>query len=123
QSYFTLRFAVDAPTKEYVPRLWRPANSLGHATETKPLGGLRVALGPGHLGGKWAQMEERWFKIGDSHPVQEGDLTLQVARILARKLRGLGATVSFVRSQLQPVTPLRPDDFRTLAKRVLIKNG
>jgi hypothetical protein len=123
QSYFTLRFAADAKTKEHVPRLWRPANNLGRATGTKPLGGLRVALDPGHIGGKWAKMEERWFKIDDSHPVQEGDLTLQVARILARKLRGLGATVSFVRNQLQPVTPLRPDDFRTLAKKVLIKNG
>jgi len=38
QCYFTLRFAADAKTKEHVPRLWRLANSLGRATETKPLG-------------------------------------------------------------------------------------
>jgi hypothetical protein len=123
QSYFTLQFAADADSRRRVPHLWRPAKSLGQGTAAKPLGGLRVALDPGHIGGKWAKMEERWFVIGDSHPVQEGDLTLQVARILARKLRALGATVSFVRNQLQPVTPMRPDDFQELAKKVLIKNG
>src|SRR5205814_10068568 len=37
--------------------------------------------------------------------------------------RASGGRVSFVRSALQPVTPLRPDDFRSLAKKVLIENG
>lgn len=123
QSYFTLHFAADANAKKPVPRLWRPAKKLGRSTGERPLGGLRVALDPGHLGGKWAKMEERWFKIGDSRPVQEGNLTLQAARILSRKLRALGANVSFVRNQLEPVTPMRPDDFRQLARKVLIKNG
>jgi hypothetical protein len=84
---------------------------------------LRIALDPGHIGGKWAKMEERWFKIGDSAPVQEGDLTLRVARILAPELRRLGASVSFVRNRLEPVTSQRPDDFRKLAQKVLIRNG
>ena len=123
QSYFTLHFATGPNAKNRVPRLWRTAKQLGRVDSEEPLGGLRVALDPGHIGGKWAEMEERWFKIDDSRPVQEGDLTLQVARILARKLRSLGATVSFVRNQLQPVTSLRPDDFKTLARKVLIKNG
>ena len=43
-------------------------------------------------------MEERWFQVGDSKPVQEGDLTLRVSRLLATRLRDLGAKVSFVRS-------------------------
>ena len=43
-------------------------------------------------------MEERWFQVGDTKPVQEGDLTLQVARLLAPRLRELGAKVSFVRN-------------------------
>jgi hypothetical protein len=123
QAFFTLRFASDEQSKKHVPRLWRPAKTLGAASDKKPLRGLRVALDPGHLGGKWAKMEERWFVIGDSAPVQEGDLTLRVAKILARKLRSLGATVSFVRSSLGPVTVRRPDDFRELAKKILIRNG
>ncbi|MFL6515105.1 MAG: hypothetical protein ACJ8M1_08800 [Chthoniobacterales bacterium] len=121
--FFKLRFAPDYRVQKRVPRVWRTANELGPRRANKPLLGLRVALDPGHIGGKWAKMEERWFKIGDSQPVQEGNLTLRVARILAARLRLLGANVSFVRNKLAPVTPKRPDDFRELAKQVLIRNG
>src|SRR3954466_1597508 len=120
---FTLRFAPDQQSQKRVPRLWRTPEELKQKSENKPLLGLRVALDPGHIGGKWAKMEERWFKIGESEPVQEGNLTLRVARILADRLRRLGATVSFVRNNLEPVTPKRPDDFREFAKQVLIRNG
>ncbi len=68
-------------------------------------------------------MEERWFQVGDNQPVQEGDLTLRVARLLAPRLRKLGARVSFVRNSPGPITAKRPDDFRELAKKILIKNG
>jgi hypothetical protein len=123
QSFFTLRFAADEASRQRVPRLWRPAGSLPSPKIEKPLSGLRIALDAGHLGGKWAKMEERWFQIGDSPPVQEGDLVLRVARILAPKLRQAGATVSFVRGSAGPVTFKRPDDFKELAKKILIKNG
>jgi len=122
-SFFTLRFTADRPSREHVPRLWRPATGLGEAPSQKPLLGLKIALDPGHLGGKWAKMEERWLRIGESPPVQEGDLTLQVARILARRLRSLGATVTSLRNQPGPVTSERPGDFRDLARKILIKNG
>ena len=62
--------------------------------EAAPLAGFHIALDPGHLGGTWAQMEERWFKIDDAPPVQEGDMTLRVARLLAPRLESLGAKVS-----------------------------
>src|SRR6266478_775757 len=102
QEFFTLRFAAKDAESKPVPRLWRPA---------KPLSGLKVALDPGHLGGKWAKMEERWFQVGASEPVQEGDLALRVARLLGRRLRQLGANVSFVRNSNEPITAKRPDDF------------
>src|SRR5213596_993805 len=86
QKFFTLRFAENADVHERVPRLWRPARSLLPTRAEKPLAGLKIALDPGHLGGKWAKMEERWFQVGASEPVQEGDLTLHVARLLARRL-------------------------------------
>jgi hypothetical protein len=120
---FTLRFAPDANSKPRVPRLWRPAKSLPPAKPNKPLAGLRVALDPGHLGGKWAKMEERWFQVGDTKPVTEGDLALRVSRMLASRLRKLGATVLFVRNSTDPVTPKRPGDFKELARKILIKNG
>ena len=123
QKFFTLRFAGVTKDLKLVPRLWRPAKSLPLAERNKPLSGLQIALDPGHLGGSWAKMEERWFQVGDSKPVQEGDLTLRVARLLATRLRALGAKVSFVRNDDEPTTAKRPDDFRELARKVLIKNG
>lgn len=123
QKFFTVRFAGDDSARKPVPRLWRPAKSLPSARPAKPLAGVKIALDPGHLGGEWAKMEERWFQVGDTQPVQEGDLTLRVARLLARRLRALGAKVSFVRNSNEPITAKRPDDFRELARKVLIKNG
>ena len=123
QKFFTLRFAAGTEDRKLVPRLWRPAKSLPPSKRGKALSGLKIALDPGHLGGKWAKMEERWFQVGDGKPVQEGDLTLRVASLLATRLRDLGAKVSFVRSADEPVTGKRPDDFRELARKILIKNG
>lgn len=123
QSFFTLRFASDNTSAQSVPRLWRAAKNLGDTSEKKTLAGLRIALDPGHLGGKWSKMEERWFQVGDSKPVQEGDLALRVARLIAPRLRELGAKVFFVRNNAEPITPMRPSDFKRLARKILIKNG
>ncbi|PYL05880.1 MAG: hypothetical protein DME34_10385, partial [Verrucomicrobia bacterium] len=123
QTFFTLRFANDEASRREVPRLWRPAKSLPPARPEKPLAGLRIALVPGHLGGRWAKMEERWFQVGDAPAVQEGDLALRTTRILAPQLRKLGAKVFFVRKSAEPITSKRPDDFRELARKILIKNG
>jgi len=120
---FTLQFAPDENSEARVPRLWRPAKSLPPTKPNKPLAGVRIALDPGHLGGRWAKMEERWFRVGDTTPVTEGDLTLRVSRLLATRLKKLGATVLFVRNSTQPVTSKRPHDFVDLAKKILIKNG
>ena len=123
QKFFTLRFAENDASCNPVPHLWRAAKSFPPAKPEKPLSGLRLALDPGHLGGKWAKMEERWFQVDSSQPVQEGDLVLKVARLLAPRLRELGAKVFFVRNSNEPVTAKRPDDFRELARKILIKNG
>ena len=123
QKFFTLRFAENDASCNPVPHLWRAAKSLPPAKPEKPLSGLRLALDPGHLGGKWAKIEERWFQVDSSQPVQEGDLVLNVARLLAPRLRQLGAKVFFVRNRNEPVTAKRADDFRELARKILIKNG
>ena len=123
QKFFTLRFAETAAGHKPVPRLWRPAKFLPPPRAEKPLFGLRIALDPGHLGGKWAKMEERWFQVDATVPIQEGDLTLRVARLLAPRLRELGAKVSFIRNSEEPITAKRPNDFRELARKILIRNG
>ncbi|MDQ6626540.1 MAG: N-acetylmuramoyl-L-alanine amidase, partial [Verrucomicrobiota bacterium] len=123
KSFFTLRFAADEKSQKRIPRVWRPAASLPKAKKGRPLSGVKIALDPGHIGGKWAQMEERWFQVGDSKPVQEGDMTLQVAKLVAAKLRMMGAVVTFVRAKTEPVTPKRPGDLKEVAKAVLQRAG
>ena len=123
QSWFTLRFATSEAKAAAIPRWWRLARALPKSKKAGPLSGLKIALDPGHIGGAWAKMEERWFKSGDAAPVEEGEMTLFVAKMLAEKLRALGAGVSFVRDKTEPVTPYRPDDFRETARAVLKAEG
>ncbi len=123
KSYFTLRFARDEQSQKPVPRSWRPATALPAPPKNLDLAGIKIAIDPGHIGGTWAQMEERWFQVGDSKPIQEGDMTLLVAKLIAPKLRKLGAKVSLVRDQTEPVTPKRPDDMSEVAKQILLRAG
>ncbi|MCA1658594.1 MAG: hypothetical protein LC627_04765, partial [Verrucomicrobiaceae bacterium] len=123
QTWFTLRFAKNERKRKPVPRKWRPAQALPRSKKAGVLSGLKIALDPGHIGGEWAKMEERWFKAGDAPPIEEGEMTLTVAKMLAVKLRALGARVSFVRDKAEPVTPYRPTDFREAAREVLKVGG
>lgn len=118
-----LRFAKDDATAKSAPRFWRTPAQVGPAPEGKPLAGLKIALDPGHLGGDWAKMEERYFQIGESRPVTEGDMTLRVAKMLVPRLQALGAEVSLVRDQTEPVTKERPDTLRTAARAELAREG
>ncbi len=120
---WTLRFARDRASLKPIPRPWRRLTEIGPAPADRPLAGLKIALDPGHLGGEWARMEERWFKIGETTPVTEGDLTLQVANLLAPQLRALGAEVSLVRNVAGPTSHARPDDFREAARAELALQG
>jgi hypothetical protein len=123
QDYFVLHFAKSEADRSPISRGWTAPSALPAQAGTRPLAGLHIALDPGHLGGTWAQMEERWFKIGDAPPVQEGDMTLHVARLLARRLQSLGAKVSLLREKTEPVTPYRPSDFEEIARQFLLRAG
>jgi N-acetylmuramoyl-L-alanine amidase len=113
---FHLRFAV-AGQETRAARGWRTAEELPPTTSDAPLAGLKIAIDPGHIGGAWAKMEERWFVLGGGSPVCEGDMTLLVARQLKLRLETLGATVMLVRDQAEPITPLRPASLLTLAQK------
>jgi N-acetylmuramoyl-L-alanine amidase len=118
---FILRFAEDTASKKSFPHYWSIHSS--NSTEQKPLNGLKIALDPGHLGGDWAKMEERWFQIGSAIPVAEGDMTLHVAQLLAPQLRELGAEVDFVRSNPGPITDQRPNELTKQAESSLQDHG
>lgn len=120
---WTLRFAPSTVTAKPVPRFWRPAVTLPPAPKDRPLTGARIAIDPGHLGGAWARMEERFFQIGNSIPVKEGEMTLRVAELLVPRLQALGAEVLMVRKALDPVTPERPQTLRDPALTELQRLG
>ena len=84
---FTLNFAPPGKPVEQM-RWFRTPEEMRAVTHPldKPLYGLRVAIDPGHIGGPWAQMEERSTRYRGSAPVQEGDLNLITARILKQEL-------------------------------------
>jgi len=111
---YKLHFADSEDSARPVPRYWHEATSLA---------GLKIALDPGHLGGHWAKMEERWFQIDGSAPIMEGDLVLKVAKLIAVRLTAMGATVSFVRDSDEPVTSQRPVDLRKAAVAELAREG
>ena len=116
---YLLRFA-DSPVEP--PRYWRPRSAIPKDSK-KPLAGVKIAIDPGHIGGKWSKMEERWFQIGDSKPVTEGDMTLRVAKLLKPRLEELGARVWLTRSGSEPITSRRPADLRKLAVESLREKG
>ena len=121
---FTLRFAKDSASVKPIPRYWRKISDIPRASDpAKPLIGVKIAIDPGHLGGDWAKMEGRWFQVGDTQPVTEGDMTLRVAQLLAPQLAALGAEVSLIRNAPGPTSPNRPDNFRDAARAELILQG
>lgn len=120
---FRLRFASSRATAKAVPSYWRSRRLLPSVEPGKPLAGLKIALDPGHLGGQWAKMEERWFQIGNSKPVTEGDMTLTVAKLMVPQLEKLGAQVVLTRSKASPVTSLRPSGLKKTAVASLAEQG
>jgi len=114
QPPFRLDFTSDPASAKPVPRYWNP---------TRSLRGLRIALDPGHLGGQWARMEERWMQVGDNKPIIEGDMVLHVARLLKKELEQRGAKVSLIRDSDRPTTNLRPEKLKGVAVRHLREQG
>ncbi len=92
------------------------AEFFGPADAGLPLAGRHIALDPGHIGGAWAEMEHRSFQIGDDPLVKEGDLVLIVAEQLQARLEALGAEVSLIRTQNEPVSMGSLEALRQRAK-------
>jgi N-acetylmuramoyl-L-alanine amidase len=121
-NWWVLRFAKEGAEKPAPANYWKPLASLPAATP--PLEGVTIAIDPGHLGGQWAKMEERWYQLKpNTTPVAEGDMTLLTSRLLADKLKEQGATVEFVRDSTEPQTNVRPEDLRDAARQQLKLEG
>lgn len=112
---FILHFAKTENTRP-TPRHWKTTTTLPARPAEKPLANLHIAIDPGHIGGEWAKVEGRWFQIGVAKPVTEGDMTLHVAKLLKPLLEKMGAKVTLVRKNSDPVTPLRPENLIELAE-------
>jgi N-acetylmuramoyl-L-alanine amidase len=119
---FELFFASEVK-QESPPKFWRKRDEVIVKDPVKPLLGLRIVVDPGHIGGKFSQVEERQFNYKDTPPVKEGDLTLKVAKILAKQLEILGAQVTLTREYLSPVNPNRPDDYDKYAYTIMSKTN
>jgi len=87
------------------------------SSNSHPLSLKRIALDPGHIGGAWARMEERFFERGKDRPVQEAELNLMVARLLKVRLERMGAKVFLTKDNFEPVTDKRPEDFQEQAEQ------
>jgi N-acetylmuramoyl-L-alanine amidase len=123
KGFYDFYFQTDRRKPVSIPRYWKTPwqHSPLPANQSKPLEGVHIAIDPGHIGGRWADAEQRYYQIGeDTIPVQEGNLTLQTARLLEKNLTALGARVSLTRNTLEPVTDLRPPDLIDDAREWLL---
>lgn len=90
---------------------WRRPETIrrSRSESDPPLSGLHLALDPGHIGGEWASIEGRDFRISpDDHPIREGELALEVARIVQTELVKRGAVISLLREKNRPLNPKPP---------------
>jgi N-acetylmuramoyl-L-alanine amidase len=108
QPIFTLNFAASDSTCAPLPYSYHTQSP--STDPARPLAGLKIALDPGHIGGDWAKLEARYFKLGDDPSVEEAKLNYITCQLLAERLEADGATVIWAKQGYDPVTHLRPDD-------------
>ena len=85
-------------------RLTKPSNKKSFFKD------LIIALDPGHLGGEWARLEERYFQISNHPPIKEWDLNYLTCQLIEQELKKLGAKVVWTKKNSAPLTSLRPKD-------------
>lgn len=107
-----LRFTKKPTFKPLSPFRIKPPHTAAFlgATLEKPLHGLRICIDPGHIGGEWSNVEERYFKIKKNLPIEEATLNIITCRILETLLIQAGAEIVWTKNDYEPVTSRRPDD-------------
>ena len=115
------RQAADKPAEPH--HYWHRVSELLPLAGRPVLSDLRIALDPGHIGGAYAKMEERYLSFHPGEYIAEGELSLKVAQLLKPRLEALGASVLMVRDSVEPVTTSRPADMKPVAEAVLREHG
>jgi N-acetylmuramoyl-L-alanine amidase len=118
---FTLQFAANDSACAPLPYPYQ-TRATSH-DPARPLKGIRIALDPGHIGGDWAKLEARYFKLDDDPPVKEAELNLITCERLAERLQADGADIVWAKRDYEPVTHLRPDDLHREAIAALALSG
>ncbi|MCB1214502.1 MAG: N-acetylmuramoyl-L-alanine amidase [Deltaproteobacteria bacterium] len=126
QDYALIQKFKDDPQEKFKLKFAKSSSNVKKASPkslvNKPLNGLKIALDPGHIGGKWAKEEGRWFKIETGPYVAEGEMTLAVAKLLKEALEKKGAQVVLLRNKNQALSPYQPQDLKELALQTIQKN-
>jgi len=104
---FTLYFAPSESACAPLPYAYK--TRAVSTDPSRPLKGLRIALDPGHIGGDWAKLEGRYFKIDDDPSVEEAKLNMITCNLLAERLQADGAEILWAKRDYEPTTDLRPD--------------
>ena len=120
--FFELFFSSEVK-QEKPPKYWRERDELTIKEVAKPLFGIRIVIDPGHIGGEFAEVEERDFVHNELPAVREGDLTLKVAQLLTEQLEVLGAEVKLTRDKLEPVNDKRTEEYVEFSKEKMAANN
>ncbi len=122
---WSLSFAKDPSWKPITPHRLPPAwqRKLIGTTSEKPLQGLRICLDPGHIGGEWSNLEERYFRIRKDPPVEEATLNILTCLHLDRLLSEAGAEVVWTKDNYEPVTTLRPEQLKWEGIQLLFRRN
>lgn len=121
----TIKVAFRPPNEKAaeMTRFWRRADELQPLAGRPPLSDVHIGIDPGHIGGAYAKIEERFLSFREGESIQEGDLTLLTAQVLKARLEELGAVATLVRDKAEPVTTERPADFSNVALTTLKEAG
>jgi hypothetical protein len=118
---FTLHFAANDAACAPLPYVYK--TQAVSKDPARPLTGIKIALDPGHIGGDWAKLEARYFKLGDDPPVMEAQLNMITCQRLAERLEADGADIIWAKKGYDPTTSLRPEDLHREAIAALALSG
>lgn len=92
-----------ATTQQPPPVRPSPEGAAFQSGSSNSLQGLTLMIDPADIGGAWGPMENRSSYYKGYGRIQEGDLNLLVSKLLADRLRQLGAAVYVTRNSSEPV--------------------